>query len=444
MITSRRPLPNFCLLSEVLFWLIAGAVLFIPLAPEQCSAEDELSRPTTLAQASLSALSVKLVRDLDQESSYLLSATPKKKAGELRAEVFAVDNPLRLVLDVYARSAAAAPKAEVKDVNISSLRTGVHADKTRIVLDIRSEILPHYKLSADETSGGVIVNFGFEAGRSSKEAQSVGRSALPAARQAQAPEVSQKAEEEAKIDLKRKEAVVPKTAPASKEEKLPPEEEPLAEPLDRKKIESELLKPQPLRDSSHTSDLPAAKGGVVALPRPEEPEQKILTAPTRSKEEEAEKLLSGSKSPVFVVKGDSETSPTQDSGKSADESQQVAALTGKVSQTGKPLSGAMLEGISYRTIENSGASAVVLNTKELETYSLSRSKANLYELILQNTKLAGSHLGHPQFPPEKFKGFEVVIARQKDDDVELKIHTESGVKLSPFRVKDEIWLKVSP
>ncbi len=69
------------------------------------------------------------------------------KAQELpQPIVFAVNNPMRLVVDIPGRSSQKARKVQIRDSVIKSIRTGIHKDKIRIVIDMNLKNEPSYEL----------------------------------------------------------------------------------------------------------------------------------------------------------------------------------------------------------------------------------------------------------------------------------------------------------
>ena len=103
----------------------------------------------------------------------------------------------------------------------------------------------------------------------------------------------------------------------------------------------------------------------------------------------------------------------------------------------------VVRGIYYQTTSNSQVPAVVFDASGLATYSLNKQKADVYELVLKNSSLGGRHLTLPQFPPDSFQGFNVIVARQQGNDVVIKVYVEENVKLFPFIAKQQLWLKAS-
>lgn len=103
----------------------------------------------------------------------------------------------------------------------------------------------------------------------------------------------------------------------------------------------------------------------------------------------------------------------------------------------------VVRGIYYQTTSNSQVPAVVFDASGLATYSLNKQKSDVYELVLKNSSLGGRHLTLPQFPPDSFQGFNVIVARQQGNDVVIKVYVEENVKLFPFIAKQQLWLKAS-
>ncbi len=100
--------------------------------------------------------------------------------------------------------------------------------------------------------------------------------------------------------------------------------------------------------------------------------------------------------------------------------------------------------IAFKRLEGDKLPAVLITVENLGNYSLSKKAKNLYELVLENTHFAGSHLVLPYFPPDTFDGVEAVIASQAGEKAILKIYVNESYLLNPFRTKGELWLKVSP
>ena len=102
----------------------------------------------------------------------------------------------------------------------------------------------------------------------------------------------------------------------------------------------------------------------------------------------------------------------------------------------------LVSGVYYRTTTN-GEEALFIDVTGLEKYTLKPQGENIFELKFPNSKLANSNLSYPQFPPENYRGFEVVIPRQNEKSVAFKIYTEENVKLLPFIAKGKLWIKTT-
>ena len=97
----------------------------------------------------------------------------------------------------------------------------------------------------------------------------------------------------------------------------------------------------------------------------------------------------------------------------------------------------------FEKTERASNGAIVISGKNLEGYKLNQKGPNLFELQLENANLDGEHLSLPQFPPESFNGFEVVLANQKNSDVIVKIYVNDGVTLSPYLAGGKLWIKTN-
>lgn len=86
--------------------------------------------------------------------------------------------------------------------------------------------------------------------------------------------------------------------------------------------------------------------------------------------------------------------------------------------------------------------ALVIEVKGLGNYTLNPGGDAEFILTLENAHLGGAHLSLPQFPPDTFDSFTVVTATEKEGSVVVSIHTEDGVRLSPYRGDGGLWVKV--
>lgn len=103
----------------------------------------------------------------------------------------------------------------------------------------------------------------------------------------------------------------------------------------------------------------------------------------------------------------------------------------------------VVQAIEFQSWPEDNSSAVVFKMKNPGTYQLVEQGENRYELRLPAAALGGSHLILPQFPPENFKEFDVIMARQTGNTVLIKIFISKGVKLYPAKIDNSIWLKTA-
>ena len=103
---------------------------------------------------------------------------------------------------------------------------------------------------------------------------------------------------------------------------------------------------------------------------------------------------------------------------------------------------AQLRGIYYQATKENVSGAVRFVISGLSTYSLSRKDANHYELLLEHATLLGDHLTLPQFPPDTFQGFNVIMATQQGANIRVNIFVDDNIKLTPFVAQGQLWLRV--
>jgi hypothetical protein len=310
-----------------------------------------------LAQARTSGLKVALESSRANTFRLKIESLAGREDFAHRINILVIENPIRLVIDVAGVSSKASQSIPVKNSKISSLRIGVHPDKTRIVIDVTGIDAPEYEIS---DNGEVTFSF-------------VGQSA------------------DSDVEEPARPVATPKPIIEIKEIPTLPKKEPIAQPTPR-------IAPTPKPITEVDEDLPP--------------------------------ILAPKKKPPPVIE-DIEESSSDDS---VDE--EIPAIA-KQPGTG------LVKSIYYQTLSDTGAPAVTLDIEGLDSYSLNKRKPDLYELVIQNAHLAGKHLSLPQFPPDTFKGFSVIVGREEGGNVFLKIYVEENVKLFPFVAKGQLWLKVS-
>ncbi len=347
----------------------------------------ETERPRPLAKIDSNTLQISLEQESESNFVVTVDLEAASVSDRFRPQVFTVAKPARLVIDlpgVQSSNGAATPDSS--DV-VTGLRLGAHAEKARLVVDLSSSEVPTYRVKRE----GNILSVRF----------SVDDGAVP-------PEFEE-GEEEASAEPK------------------------VVSIKDRGKNAAEQAS-EPSKTSTKPAIAPVEAGPVEAAPAETGPSEngRVETGP--------------------VETGPVETAPVESTVLAANHGQPVAPEPVEVEKPTAasaevvpvPTDGkTVVRGIYYQTTSNSQVPAVVFDASGLATYTLNKQKPDVYELVLKNTSLAGRHLTLPQFPPDSFQGFNVIVARQQGSDVVIKVYVEENVKLFPFIAKQQLWLKAS-
>jgi hypothetical protein len=326
----------------------------------------------------------------------------------LTANVFSVKAPSRLVVDIPNFNLGTNKKVLLANPYLSGIRLGVHPDKTRLVLDIKSNMIPVYDVVADQSRGALVVSFSLSSsGESSPivERQALKEMAAPAQPAKVFPSKPATSLGGSEVVLKN---TIKKTMPV-------PEFEP----------EPEVERPAPLK-----------------------PEPKIISQPKMTNEEILAAMDPKTKKDSFVVKGNERMGAPEPAASEVISAPQEPVMpqtqtAPSTADTGVGGGGVLVSGILFQAPQDAPLGALVIEGTSLNDYSVSQRGANLYELVLKSAKLKGEHLTLPQFPPESFKGFEVVLANQVGPSVVVKIYVNDGVKLSPYLAQGKLWLKAT-
>jgi hypothetical protein len=359
--------------------LVLFALLLLPFI-----ATESASAAPTLAQLSAGPLDLKLVELSSSTNSkkFQLQIIPRNGveslSADLTANVFAIKDPTRLVIDIPNFVAGQQQSKRLNHSEVSRIRLGVHKNKTRVVIDLTSAGSPSYDIRSDAGLGALVVDFTILG--------AVGKTTPPSTPTPIAiPSPTPKL-----------------TAPTIAIEDPVPT--PVAEPTISKT-------PIFTRDSPPTGSVP-----------------NITPKSTPSAEPTKETMPSASTIPSLPDVGEQTNTPS------------LTELPGLPGNT-TGATAALVKGIYYQTEKNSDISSVMIDVDGLNTYSLTQRDGNSFELLLEGAKLKGKHLSLPQFPPDTFRGFEVIIANERGSDVVVKIYVEDEVSLTPFIVKGKLWLR---
>lgn len=350
--------------------LATGFVLLITVFCGHSDAEQ-------LAQLKVSGLEIRLNTI---ERGYELLIKPvggiDSLSQDLTANVFAIESPTRLVVDIPDFSSNTARTINLTDNFFRALRLGVHSDKVRLVLDVIGDSAPEYSISSDTAREAIVVLFNPRLSAPFQEKR------VETHQETNIPELSPELYTEEQIETGT-----------------------LNQTTQGYKVPDEKLQHKP------------------SATAPKEP----------SDFEQADQGLS--QAMAAVGRGHTARDDGRDH---AEEIEKAETPQSTTPSDGKVL----VKGIYYHVAKQNNASAVMIDVDNLDMYQLSQKEPNRYELLLKNAKLAGSHLTLPQFPPDTFTGFEVILARPQGQDVVISIYVDQNVhQLSPSKIKDKLWLR---
>ena len=312
----------------------------------------------------------------------------------LNLDVFVVENPFRLVIDIPNWTLRTVKTLNINDGFISAIRTGKHLDKIRLVLDIKTFYAPHFLVTEVKTEKEFVVDIDFS--KQSETAVSSQTSVLEKTKEETVSEISSSSE--SSLASSEKSSFSPASSSSGS-------------------VESEYSVEQ--SQSSSQSSLVEA---ITKLPQ----------SPSKITGFRLQEPASSSSS--FPPDVEEIKQPTQE--KTIVETQAVSEEMSEASSV------SYLKGIYYQTSKNSDISTVMLDIEPLiETCTLKKKSKGIYELTLEGAALAGDYLTLPQFPPDTFSGFEVIRASASNNNVLIEIFVEDNITISLFRAKDHLWIK---
>ena len=296
---------------------------------------------------------------------------------DLTAKVFALASPTRLVADLPNVGAQGDQKIGITNDLVSSIRIGAHTDKTRFVIDIKHNATAAYNVRSDAASESLVVEFTLTA-------------------DAAAPGL-----ETPDIEPTPKPTHTPKATPVPKQSPTP-----APAPIDLSGSGEEASSSSTsssrnmfvFRNNQPVDEPPVAK--PTAEPQPEVDPEPVVPPPVAT------------------------TAPQNGS-----------------SQTQTTAATAIVKGIYFQAPTESKVGSVSLDVESLGAYRINQLSDESYELIIEGAKLAGPHMVLPQFPPDTFGGFQVLLAREERGNVAIKIFVSKGTKLNPYRAQDKLWIK---
>lgn len=408
-----------------------------------------LGAPHSAAAENLTALKhaglqIRLMSRPEQPAGeFVLSLERAEGDGPLTADVFSLENPVRLVVDVPNVAVQSAKQVELRNDKVSALRIGIHPNKMRIVIDSRLRQAPVYSVAADDSGTGLRIVFSFAAVSQPRVGEEFdvmpepsGQSATSAPAVAPSPPAAPVPTAGILVVPPPKESPeAPPAATSASTEQPPAAEGPPAAPEQPVLGEAVEIFPQENLDATEDLEIvaPDAAPAELEAPKPERVERAVKLPPS-----DATGAPSGTDEPPSGA----ETSPAA----SVAEVAPVREVPAPAAATTKPSAPAAdgratVKGIFFKSTPEHGPSLVV-HVDGLGRYSLSKKQENLFELVLEDATFAGQHLELPQFSPDTFDGLDVLIAERRGNDVALKIYVGDNVRLAPFRIQGELWIKM--
>lgn len=350
-------------------------------------------------------------------------------SSDLTANVFAISNPSRLVIDLPGQSASGGEKKVLIENSIlERIRVGTHPDKMRFVIDIRDNAKPAYEVKSDAVREAIIIGFSISTSETAVDGTEV-FSAL-------------------KVDTAQKASSTTKNNDRTISSKSLPQTKADANKSDADTASADALLLEAIRSAQQNQDANTAPANTTTQ----------QSDPAQSDAMKSNPMNGGSKSLDSLSDRDDDTAALS---KSVDanahgkedplamldvDSSASSSKTTKAAQVqnqAKTVAGTVVNGISFKSLDDSVVKAVVIEVSNPDKYKLVAQGDDRYELTLPAAKLGASHLVIPQFPPEDFKDFEVVMARQTGDSVVVQIYVTKGTKLFPAVNAEGIVIKSS-
>lgn len=305
-----------------------------------------------------------------------------KGPSAMKAEIFEVENPRRLVIDLPVtvsklNRTVASPNQNL----ITAIRFGAHPGKVRIVLDFASGIVLH---TSHKTAGRVTLTL------ETTPTKELSATPIPLITPPSQP------------------TLTPTVIPSATQLQA---ETPRATPTVIQTTVSPLVSITP-----EPSVTPLATGTLAPLPT-ETPH------PT----------------PTFTPEPSPTTMPTATETPAATPTVAPAIETPLISPVAV---GCRLSGIEF-FLENA-ESFVRLTLSERTQFKLVREKERRYKIMIPDCTVATPGLSLPQFPPNDVVGFTLVRIQQVDSKIEIDIGLDDGMKANAVNKDAAILIKASP
>lgn len=359
-----------------------------------------------------------------------------------RPQVFPITGPARLVIDIPKITSKAAQTIEVSHPRVTAVRVGVHPDKTRVVLDLGGDAAPAFAVRRASEGEGYDIPVSFSG--SVPPDGSGGESAESGAPDENDP-FAGRADELFDDPPSEKAPTSRNAAGSQKAGTGQPERQPIirgtADVIANRGADAQVSAPKApaaLDTGSADQALAARREEAVA----DDPFADLKAARGSKggavREVPDEPMFDEEPADLGNDSGPQDPAPDVIASRKAPPSTDLDGLGVGEQAPGR----SSVRGIFYQ-MTSSKVPAVVFDVEGLSSYTLNKRKPDLYELVLENVKLSGKHLTLPQFPPDSFYGFNVIVAKDEGKNVVVKLYIEEGVKLFPFIQKQHLWLKAS-
>ncbi|MCO6431196.1 MAG: AMIN domain-containing protein [Deltaproteobacteria bacterium] len=314
---------------------------------------------------------------------------------------FVVENPTRIVGDIEGMKSTRNRTIKIDSGSLASariraVRVGAHDDKSRVVVDVIGSAIPRFTWSQSEGTATLKVSL------------SETQASVPALLTPSAPDTTSAAptESPAVISAKR----TPTSPPATPTSRI-------EEAVDDMPVIEELIPKVPNPTPTHTT-----APTFTATPAPSPTSVKTPTA--------ANTPTATSGSPDIPVSPAAMAVATLNSAK----------LSGKVAPKGQQEVVALEFGYSGRTVLQP---TIKIRLAKKTRFGLQKLDDRMYRLVIPDCRLLRPPLKLPQFPPQDFLGFNMVLMEETSEGVEAKIAVERNARITAAPAGDSIWITLA-
>ena len=327
----------------------------------------------------------------------LLEVSISSKKQSFKAEVFIIEDPTRIGVDLLNLKLKGGLKKDIKNNLINLMRAGAHKDKVRIVFDATNKNSDLTYEIVEKTSSSI--KFKILHPNTELEVASALNSSNISTENINTPKNSE---------------IAPTNTTTNKAEILP-------------------INP------NTNSDLSMNNQGANEIKKIENsfPKEEIIAPNTSS-------LNDNSKESIENVQPSQNTNSLNSSNINTGNINSANINIGSiVAENPSAMNGiTQVQGLFFRAANNETTPAILVQTNRVSEYVFSQVKKNTYELIIENAVLSDMRLKEPQFPPKDYVGFEVIYADQIKNKVRIVIYITDATKApTPSRIGNDIWIK---